>query len=457
MGGGITGLATAFYLAKTGRFVITLFEKNSRLGGLSTSYQWEDITWDKFYHVILSTDTHTLDFIDELGLTDQLFWRDTKSGFYGNGKLVSMSSVLDLIKFPFLTFYQKARLAFGILYSTRIRDISKLDRITVREWLTKVFGRRVYETIWDPLIRSKLGSASKRTSAAFIWATIKRLYGTRKGASKREKMGHVVGGYATILKAAQVRLESLGVSICTDAPVSRIFTPNQNNQIESAKVNRVVNSPLTPIKLKTPGNASNFEKVIYTGNCHTFDKMLNIEPLADYRGKLKNVEYLGIICVFLVLSRGLSPYYVTNILDKTLPFTGIIEVTNIVIPEYFGQRHIVYLPKYVPVDDPAWNNSDRRIKKAFIQGLSKVFPDLRKSEILHATVFREAYVQPLQKTNQLYSVLDFAVISDRVYLVNTSMLYNTTLNNNAAIKLAKTAIKSIFNQGRATGQNTEPA
>ena len=63
------------------------------------------------------------------------------------------------------------------------------------------------------------------------------------------------------------------------------------------------------------------------------------------------MEYLGVVCVLLVLSKKLSPYYVINLLDKDLPFTGIVEVTNVVDSTDFDGRHLVYLPKYFAPSD----------------------------------------------------------------------------------------------------------
>ena len=96
----------------------------------------------------------------------------------------------------------------GIVYSSRIKDPGRLDRIVVREWLTRVFGRRVYENIWEPLLRSKLGDAREKTSAAFIWATINRLYGARgSGGSKKERMGHVSGGLPYHSRSCRERID----------------------------------------------------------------------------------------------------------------------------------------------------------------------------------------------------------------------------------------------------------
>jgi len=103
VGGGITGIAAAIQLAKSGRFEITLFEKEKQFGGLSTYYRWNNLTFDRFYHVILSTDRVMIQFLRELDLENELFWTETKTGFYGENRLVSLSSTSDFIKFPFMT------------------------------------------------------------------------------------------------------------------------------------------------------------------------------------------------------------------------------------------------------------------------------------------------------------------------------------------------------------------
>jgi protoporphyrinogen oxidase len=430
VGGGMTGIAAALELAKSGKFLITLFEKNENLGGLSSYFQWKEMIWDRFYHVILSTDTELLEFISELGLQDELFWRDTKSGFYGEGKLVSLSSSSDFLKFPFMSPWQKFRMALGILYSSSIKDPSKLDRIYIRQWLTKVFGRRVYENIWEPLLRSKLGGARERTSAAFIWATINRLYGARSSGTKKEEMGHVKGGYYRILKSAEEKLIELGVKVLTNSPVLKL--ESQNNPYDQQ------------INLTTKNETLKFDRALLTVDCPTVLKMINSKNNHPYWTKIKSVEYLGVICVLLVLSRKLSPYYVINLLDRDLPFTGIIEATNVAFPEDLAEKHLVYLPKYLSSDDPLASIEDAEIIENFIEKIKKVYPNLRDEEILHKRLFRETCVQPLQELNFSERSLEILTPIKGVYLVNTSMLYNSTINNNAAITLAHKAVNTII-------------
>jgi len=443
IGGGMTGIAAAYYLAKSSRFNITLFERESQLGGLSSYYQWQEIVWDRFYHVMLSTDLQLLEFIKELGLQDELFWSDTKSGFYGDGKLVSMSSTLDFLTFPFMSLWQKFRLGLGILYSARIKDPAKLDRIYVRQWLTKLFGRRIYENIWDPLLRSKLGDARERTSAAFIWATITRLYGARESGSKRERMGHVHGGYRTILKTAEEKLTEAGVRIVTRSSASEVAASRiQDNP--TARDKHSAQHTQRSVSVVTDDGRLKFDKVLLTVDCPTVLRMVDGGEDHLYWAQLREVEYLSVVCVLLILNRKLSPYYVINLLDKDLPFTGIIEATNVVSPEEIGDKHLVYLPKYMPVDDPLNECEDDQITELFLEKLRKVFPDLKDEDILHRQIFRERYVQPLQELNFLDRSTGFRTPLSGVYLVNTSMIYNTTLNNNAVVTLAKDAAKTII-------------
>lgn len=445
IGGGMTGIAAAFELSRSGCYDVTLYEKQDRVGGLCGYFEWEDVAWDRFYHVILSTDSIMLEFIRELGLEDELFWQQTKSGFYGDGRLVSMSSALDFMKFPFMTLWQKFRLGMGILYSARIKDPTKLDRIYVREWLTRVFGRRVYENIWDPLLRSKLGDARQRTSAAFIWATINRLYGARNTESKQEKMGHVHGGYKRILQAAEKRLREQGVQILLSSPVERIepgySSADSNWQPPLASQPTADNHHLC---LYSNGVARRFDNVLLTVDCPAITQMVEKRDSHPYWSQLDKVEYLGVICLRLILRKKLSPFYVINLLDRQLPFTGIIEATNIVPPDEVGGKHIVYLPKYLPANDPLNRLSDGEIKKLFLAGLKKVYPELGDSDILHSEISRERYVQPLQELNYLDRTSGFQTPVKNLFMVNTSMIYNSTLNNNAAVILAKKAVKFVL-------------
>lgn len=446
IGGGFTGIAVSIELAKTSRFQVTLLERERKLGGLSSYHRWQDLTFDRFYHVILPSDANLLDFIKDLNLEAGLFWRETKSGFYKEGQLVSLSSALDFARFPFLSLWQKLRMALGIFRSARIKEPSKLDRLNAQQWLTKVIGLRVYESIWEPLLRSKLGDAAEKTSAAFIWATIRRLYSSRSIGRKREKMGYVHGGYCTILNTAKKKLSELNVKVVTDSKVMRVKTKDNFSHFKRIEPKKNANSyhRQGQFEITTESAHLEFDKVVFTVPSSEVLQILDQPNGELYWQHLRQVEYLGVICVSLILDRKLSPYYVIYLLDKGLPFTGIIEFSNIVSPEHFRKRHFVYLPKYVPKDDPLCSYSDDQILELFVNKLKSVFPDLRDEEILHSEIFREKDVQALQDLNFLDRKIGFRTPIPNLYLANSSMIYDSTLNNNAVINLAQKAAKKII-------------
>ncbi len=437
VGGGMIGIAAALELTRRGSYEVHVFEKDPQPGGLSTSYSWNGIRWDRFYHVVLSTDRELLEFLDELDLSDQLFWRETRSGFYGDGSLVSFSGLADFARFPFLSPWQKIRLVLGILRSTMIRDATKLDRVYVREWITRLFGRRVFERIWDPLLRSKLGDARERTSASFLWATINRLYGARRGSDKREKMGHVHGGYGRILDRAVQRLSERGVRIHTGEPVVAVRSEYGGG-----------------CSVTTASGSERFDRVILTVPTTELSRIVHAEA-DEYWSMLGSTEYLGIICVLLILKRPLSPYYVINLLDKRLPFTGIIEATNIVDPHEVESTHLVYLPKYMTQNDELWDESDTEISRRFFEGVRQVFPDVSESDLLHQAVFRERSVQPLQEVGSLERVVGIRTPVNGMYVANTSMIRNSTLNNNAVVRLARSVVEEMRQDEE--GESERPA
>src|SRR5579859_5524169 len=96
VGGGISGLTSAYYLLRAGCDV-TLYEAQDTLGGLSASFDYGPFQWDRFYHCILTSDQALLGLLDDLELTDALRWQATEVGFYSRGELHTMTRPSDLL------------------------------------------------------------------------------------------------------------------------------------------------------------------------------------------------------------------------------------------------------------------------------------------------------------------------------------------------------------------------
>lgn len=430
IGGGVTGLTAAYYLLRAGADV-TVFESRPQLGGLSTYFNFGPFWWDQFYHCILTSDGPLLQLIEDLGLTGDLRWTETKVGFFADGSLYPMSSSLDFLRFRPLSLIQKARLGFGILYATRINDGAQLEGELATEWLTRVFGAKNYRKMWGPLLKCKLGACREEASAAFIWATIKRLYSTRDNGSKKERLGYVRGGYRTVMNKLVEEIEKLGGKIVVDAAIESLGSTEEGG-----------------VQVRRDGTAEVFDQVISTIPGRSL-AALAPELDSEIVRRLKEVKYLGVVCIALVLKRQLSPYYVTNLTEEDIPFTGIIEMSNLIAKDETSGYHLVYLPKYTVPGDPLFEASEEQVWTDFEKHLKRVIPDLQPSDIEKRYLFRERFVQPVPVCH--YSKLVPAMHTNMAGLLvaNTSQIINSTLNNNEMVKIAKRAVNAVSRQSRA--------
>ena len=425
LGGGFTGLTAAFYLLRAGADV-TVFESQPRIGGLATYFNFGPFWWDKFYHCILTSDKPLLQLVEDLGLSSELRWTETKVGFFAEGQLHSMTSSLDFLRYPALNLWQKIQLGLGVLRTNRIKDGRQLEKYLATDWLTQIFGKANYEKMWGPLLKCKLGSCREEASAAFIWATITRLYSTRESdASKKEKLGYVRGGYRTVFLRLISEIERMGGRIMVNASVNEIATEAGGG-----------------LKVSLKNGHVRFDRVIATIPSRPFISLAS-ELSPEYKEKLTRVKYLGIVCYALVLKRKLSSYYVTNLTDDEFPFTGIIEMTNLISGEETAGRHLVYLPKYTAPNDTLFDAGDDEIWQLFWRNLKRVFPDLQQSDIEFKFLFRERFVQPVPVLNYSDHVPDIQTSVKGLYLANTTQIINSTLNNNAMVKIARQAIDRV--------------
>jgi len=413
IGGGWMGLVLAYRLAQKNH-QIRLFERDDQLGGLATYQDYGDFYWDRFYHVILPTDKQLVSFIEEIGLGDKLRWKETFTGVYVDDNFYSVSNSKEFLLFPPLNLFQKFRLGMTILLGAQIKDSKKMEKITVEEWLIKYSGKTTYEKFWKPLLKAKLGDSYRRASAVFIWTYIKRLFEARGDSSaKKEQMGYLEGGYKTALDQLADILPGQGVDINLETTISNI-QPAQGGGIT----------------LEYEGTAEHFDKVIFTGPVNVLEKVTH-PSLIDVSGNSASVEYLGVLCMVLATQKPLTPYYVLNIADERIPFTGVIGMTTLVDTAQTGGYHLTYLPKYIISDDPLLRKPDDEIRSWFLEGLKILYPDLKSEDIVFTKINRAIKVQPLQVVNYSQIFPKVETKHQDFFVLNTSQFTNDTLNNNS--------------------------
>jgi len=432
IGSGFLGLTLALRLSESGAKV-TVYESAPEIGGLAGAWRIGDLIWDKHYHVTLLSDSFTRKVVEEIGLADEFEWVETKTGFYTDGKLVSMSNTLEFLKFPPLGFLSKFRLGGTIFYASRVKDWKALEKIPVEDWLTKLSGKRTFEKMWKPLLKAKLGEAYKQTSAAFIWATIQRMYAARNSGLKKEMFGYVRGGYARVLEKFGAHLREKGVEIQLNSRVlATELTESSEKTLKLTFSDSSVNS------------VAEFDSVILTCPANIAAKIVP-QLTENEKAKLENVKYQGIVCASVLMKKSLSGFYVINITDET-PFTGIIEMSALVDKKEFGGNALVYLPKYVAPDDELFEKTDAEIEEIFLSALEKMYPHFKREDVVNFKISRVRQVFPLPTLNYSENVPSVKTSLENVFIVNSAQITNGTLNVNETIQLAEKFLAAEFTE-----------
>lgn len=435
IGGGMTGLVLAYLLSK--RHKVTLYERETQLGGLATHHDYGSFFWDRFYHVILPSDRHLIAFLSEIGLGDQLRWRATRTGYFTDGRFYSLSNALEQLKFPLIGPIGKLRLAFAIFYCVAISNWRRLEKITVEDWLRRLCGNRVYERFWRPLLNAKLGEHHRRVSAVFIWTYVKRLFSARDPSTQKEQLGHVSGGYKAVFERLDSLIRSHGGVIRNGVTVSRIApTASDKLQVECADTQDA------------------FDKVIFTCPVDVLGRVTSSQ-LVRVEKPGKQVEYLGVICYVLVTRRPITPFYVLNIGDERIPFTGVIGMSNLVSTEETRGLHLTYFPKYVHSEDPLLRAPEEQLKETFFAGVRLLFPDLKQEEIHALHVNRAVKVQPLQVLNYSTIVPKVETAHPGFFVLNTAQFANNTLNNDEVVRAVREFLAK-FAAEFETAADTQP-
>ncbi len=428
VGGGIGGLALGYELLKRG-VGVRIWERGTELGGLMGRTRFPelgDVEVDRYYHAILSSDRTLMRLLNELGLTDSLHAVTTNMGFFHNSKLYPMSTPLDFMRFPPLSIIDRLRLALTIVAARRVKDWNALEQEPVIDWLTRLGGKGPVEHIWKPLLRAKFDGAYDNVPATYIWSRLVRMTDTRDKTSAKEQMCFLTGGYNMLVQALARAIKEHGGSIHMGTSIQQI---------------RVADGRVTGLSVANDEITS--EGAVLTFQTPIARRLLPPEA-AEVAARWSRLdEYLGIVCVLLVLRRSLIPYYTLNITDDRIPFTGVIETTNLIDRQYTGGYHLVYLPKYITPNSLFAQMDDNTLRQTFMIFLREMFPDLQESDVAAVRIGRERYVEPLHPVGQTDAIPPIVSDIAGLYLVNSAQIYPQLTNGESVVAHAEHAAGEI--------------
>ena len=376
VGAGFTGLAAAYDLVRHGHRVLVL-EQDDSIGGLAGSFTVNGQSLEKFYHHWFTSDQHVMTLLEELGLRDRLRLRPSRTGMYYANRFFRLSTPLDLLRFSPLGVLDRIRLGLVALRARRVTDWRELESRTAEEWLLNIGGARVFEVVWEPLLRGKFGEYASDVSAVWFWNKLK-LRGGSRGKRGEEVLAYFDGGFGALAARLADEIREGGGEIRTDCADTALRT--RNGDLVAVATSRG----------EIPASGA-----ILTPALPIVADLLEPHASREYADGLRRVRYLANVCIVLGLDRSLSETYWLNVNDPSFPFVGVIEHTNFEPPPTYGGRHIVYLSKYLPESDELYQMSDTDAVRFCVPYLRRMFPAFDESWIQESHVWRARYAQPV--------------------------------------------------------------
>lgn len=148
LGGGITALASAYYLEKAGFHDYVILERHGAVGGLCRSIMRDGFTFDYTGHVLWRMDPETLKFYEDL-LGDNLGWRERKAAVWTHDSLVPypfqshLKNLPDEIKYECLSgFLNRGRYLKGVDFES---------------WSLSMFGDGIHKHFMVPFNEKLFG------------------------------------------------------------------------------------------------------------------------------------------------------------------------------------------------------------------------------------------------------------------------------------------------------------
>jgi protoporphyrinogen oxidase len=440
IGGGAAGLAAAYELTRQGHYA-EVFERASFLGGQASTFPVGGGQLEKGYHHLFVSDTAMVELIHELGLGHKLAWLESKVGLFYGGKIWNFSTPMDLLRFSPLSFPQRVRVGIWTFILQKTRNWRKFESVTAKDWIIQHMGDEAYRVIWEPLLRGKFGEHYDQVSMTWLWGKIYLRVASRGKSLQKERLGYPMGSFGEVFDVLGERIVQQGGKVHVCAGVNRIV---------------VDDGAATGLEAQLPGQGPQvmrYDAIIATTPSYIFTRLTPPLP-PDYQDKLTSVRYLSAVLVILVLKRPLSSMYWMNIADRSLPFVGVIEHTNMIDKSLYGGNHIVYLTNYLSRESELYQKSGEELLEAFIPHLRKINPQFDPSWILEYHHHKVDGAQPIIGVNYSQRIPDHRTPIKNLYLSNTTQIYPEDRGTNYSVRMGRQVARMVLEDA---GQRVSPA
>jgi protoporphyrinogen oxidase len=221
LGGGLSGAAAAYTLARAGIGDITVLEAGRSLGGLAGSFERDGHFYPLGYHHILHRDRTLLYFLGLIGALPRVVWRRIRMLFHLGGQAYDLASADGFLRFP-MSLVDKARFTRLMLKAFTQRDWSAWQDRSAAELVDYYGSPGVREALFERLTRLKFDLPCKDVSGAWLGA---RLH-FREGSAPLGYIAHA-NWTKVLCDGVTQLLRETGVEIRLRTKVVRLHTEQQ--------------------------------------------------------------------------------------------------------------------------------------------------------------------------------------------------------------------------------------
>ncbi|MBI2028410.1 MAG: FAD-dependent oxidoreductase [Candidatus Levybacteria bacterium] len=412
IGAGFTGLSAAYSLLSSGHKVV-VFEKNTKPGGLAMGFKVKGWDWtlEQHYHHWFTNDSHIINLTKALGY-EVLTYRP-KTSVYVDSKSYQLDSLLQVLKFPRLSFLERVRMSIGLGLIRYDPFWRPLEEYSIEEILPKLIGQKSYSLLWRPLLEAKFGKYAKDISLAWFWARVSK---------RTSSLSYPYGGFLAFAEFFSKKIIELGGKLYFGCEVSNLSSKKE--------------TILTVVNKKGKNYKEKFDAVIVTLPSIFFIKMAPQLP-DSYKNSLLMLKGIGAINLILRLKKQFlrDNIYWLSICQKA-PVLAIIEHTNYMDKKYYNNEHLVYLGNYLSREHKYFNYTASQLLKEYDPFLQKLNSSYKKIVIdLH--LFKATFAQPVYYRNYSKYVPAITTPLKHVYLGNIQQVYPWDRGTTYAVELGE--------------------
>lgn len=408
IGAGPSGLAAADALA--GKFDVTIIEKANFLGGLAGSFL-EDNEWIPFYyHHVVSHNSYTIKYLEKFGLMAGNKWKKVNVAIGVDGKLYNINKPLGLLKFNYLTSYEKIRFGLFGFYALFLMNPEKIEKNKdAKAWLNKYAGKKVTDKVFYNLYaRNKFNIDLDRISA--------------KQFAHRLKEREVYDDFTFPKKGLQPMIDGL------------------EQELIKKGVKILRKTAIDEIDFRT-------KEIKFNGETHTFDIIVNSIPIPEFLKFAKGVDegYVKQISKVKYCPCVGIAFATKELLDKDNYWINLFQEDVHVIMQHSWlidkyKSKITWCLRYGGSEED-FPLTDDQVREKYFRVIKKYFPN---AEILWSKVFREKYAEPIYDKEFSDYKPDYITPVSSLYMTGVQVTHPKIRNINSALLSGEEVAKLVI-------------